>query len=159
MRQTSSQGGEEEIKFNWKRFHLFYKPTVIEILRNIIQNPIAKVVRVTDKSCEADHQFVRKPLPLTTVELQKAASRLLRLAPKKALDVRIHIWLRTITNILRDRRKALSARICLLPTHGDGPIRSSIRPYVSHSQANCWSCMGRLCRFVIHYLLLLDLFL
>lgn len=31
----------------------------------------------------------RKPLPLTTVELQKAGSRLLRLAPKKVLDVRI----------------------------------------------------------------------
>jgi hypothetical protein len=30
----------------------------------------------------------RKPLPLTTVELQKAGSRLLRLAPKKVLDVR-----------------------------------------------------------------------
>lgn len=30
----------------------------------------------------------RKPLPLTTVELQKAASRLLRLTPKRALDVR-----------------------------------------------------------------------
>lgn len=29
----------------------------------------------------------RKPLPLTTVELQKAGSRLLRLAPKKVLDV------------------------------------------------------------------------
>ena len=31
---------------------------------------------------------VRKPLPLTTVELQKSGSRLLRLSPKKVLDVR-----------------------------------------------------------------------
>lgn len=29
----------------------------------------------------------RKPLPLTTVELQKAGSRLLKLAPKRVLDV------------------------------------------------------------------------
>jgi hypothetical protein len=29
----------------------------------------------------------RKPLPLTTVELQKAGSRLLRIGPKKTLDV------------------------------------------------------------------------
>jgi DNA topoisomerase-3 len=29
----------------------------------------------------------RKPLPLTTVELQKAGSRLLKMAPKKVLDV------------------------------------------------------------------------
>lgn len=34
----------------------------------------------------------RKPLPLTTVELQKAGSRLLKLAPKKILDVRrLHV--------------------------------------------------------------------
>lgn len=31
--------------------------------------------------------FLRKPLPLTTVELQKSGSRLLRLAPKRVLDV------------------------------------------------------------------------
>ena len=31
--------------------------------------------------------YYRKPLPLTTVELQKAASRLLKMTPKKVLDV------------------------------------------------------------------------
>lgn len=30
---------------------------------------------------------IRKPLPLTTVELQKSGSRLLKLAPKRILDV------------------------------------------------------------------------
>lgn len=34
-----------------------------------------------------DLMKIRKPLPLTTVELQKAGSRLLHLAPKKVLDV------------------------------------------------------------------------
>lgn len=31
--------------------------------------------------------MVRKPLPLTTVELQQSGSRLLHMAPKKVLDV------------------------------------------------------------------------
>lgn len=35
-----------------------------------------------------EDEFYRKPLPLTTVELQKSGSRLLKLAPKKILDVR-----------------------------------------------------------------------
>lgn len=35
---------------------------------------------------------LRKPLPLTTVELQKAGSRLLRMSPKKVLDVSILCW-------------------------------------------------------------------
>lgn len=33
----------------------------------------------------------RKPYPLTTVELQKAASRILKLTPKKILDVSCRI--------------------------------------------------------------------
>ena len=33
--------------------------------------------------------ILRKPLPLTTVDLQKAGSRLLRMSPKKVLDVSI----------------------------------------------------------------------
>ena len=40
----------------------------------------------------------RKPYPLTTVELQKAASRILKLTPKKILDVSCRIVL------LQDRR-------------------------------------------------------
>jgi len=36
----------------------------------------------------SDGELYRKPLPLTTVELQKSGSRLLKLAPKKILDVR-----------------------------------------------------------------------
>jgi DNA topoisomerase-3 len=35
--------------------------------------------------------MLRKPLPLTTVELQKSGSRLLKLAPKKLLDVRFSV--------------------------------------------------------------------
>lgn len=35
------------------------------------------------------HANERKPLPLTTVELQKAGSRLLKLAPKKVLDASV----------------------------------------------------------------------
>ena len=34
--------------------------------------------------------ILRKPLPLTTVDLQKAGSRLLRMSPKKVLDVSAH---------------------------------------------------------------------
>jgi DNA topoisomerase-3 len=38
-------------------------------------------------NCGGPVEHPSKPLPLTTVELQKAGSRLLRLAPKKVLDV------------------------------------------------------------------------
>jgi len=51
---------------------------------------------------DLDGELYRKPLPLTTVELQKSGSRLLKLAPKKILDVRS----RTI------REKTPSEAIC-----------------------------------------------
>ncbi|KAJ3510270.1 hypothetical protein NLJ89_g4776 [Agrocybe chaxingu] len=80
-RQTPSQGNEET-KFNWKRHHLFDQAAVMNIYSFMMENPLAIVTKVTNKTTKK-----WKPLPLTTVELQKAASRLLRLAPKKALDV------------------------------------------------------------------------
>lgn len=49
-RGSASQGREEEIKFNWKRYHLFFKPDVLEILRNMIPDPLAKVMKVTKKT-------------------------------------------------------------------------------------------------------------
>jgi hypothetical protein len=61
----------------------------------------------------------RKPLPLTTVELQKSGSRLLGLAPKKVLDVSIQptcLVYQTLTDLdwVIARRKAVPARILKL---------------------------------------------
>ncbi|KAG2148661.1 DNA topoisomerase [Suillus bovinus] len=73
---------DKKVDFNWKRGHLFEPDIVAEIYEEILQSPSARVVKVTQKDVKK-----YKPLPLTTVELQKAGSRLLRLAPKKVLDI------------------------------------------------------------------------
>ncbi|EDR12021.1 uncharacterized protein LACBIDRAFT_232184 [Laccaria bicolor S238N-H82] len=72
----------EETKFTWKEGHLFDQGGAARIYEIVLQNPRARVIRVTKKDTKK-----WKPLPLTTVELQKAGSRLLKLAPKKVLDV------------------------------------------------------------------------
>ena len=41
-----------------------------------------------DQGLATNGSICRKPLPLTTVELQKAGARLLHMTPKKVLDVR-----------------------------------------------------------------------
>ena len=46
----------------------------------------------------------RKPLPLTTVELQKSGSRLLKLSPKKILDVGSRLALRSAQPDYYDER-------------------------------------------------------
>ena len=102
-RQTTSQG-EEETKFTWKRPHSFDRVVVTEIFSLITESTLARVTKVTSKVTKKWYEVNsllsktllnlvknRKPLPLTTVELQKAGSRLLRLAPKKILDVIISL--------------------------------------------------------------------
>ncbi|KAN0091264.1 DNA topoisomerase, type IA, core domain containing protein [Tylopilus felleus] len=75
-------GEEKKIDFTWRRGHLFEVDVVNEIYEDIMENPRARVTKVTQKNTKK-----WKPLPLTTVELQKAGSRLLKLAPKKILDI------------------------------------------------------------------------
>lgn len=75
-----------------------------EIFSLITESTLARVTKVTSKVTKKWYEVNsllsktllnlvknRKPLPLTTVELQKAGSRLLRLAPKKILDVIISL--------------------------------------------------------------------
>lgn len=71
-----------KVVFNWERVHLFDK-NVVQIFRDLCRaDPEANVDDVTNKQTKK-----WKPYPLTTVELQKSGSRLLRLAPKRILDV------------------------------------------------------------------------
>ncbi|CAO1624119.1 unnamed protein product [Jaminaea pallidilutea] len=72
----------QTVDFKWRRGHLFQKP-IVEILHGLCKaDESATVVEVKSKPTK---KF--KPYPLTTVELQKSGSRLLRLPPKRILDV------------------------------------------------------------------------
>ncbi|KAG5723220.1 DNA topoisomerase 3 [Termitomyces sp. T112] len=76
---------EEQTVFTWKRGHIFDQHVAISlydfVLSTLPHTP-GRITKVTKKETKK-----WKPLPLTTVELQKAGSRLLRLAPKKVLDI------------------------------------------------------------------------
>ncbi|EIM82961.1 prokaryotic type I DNA topoisomerase [Stereum hirsutum FP-91666 SS1] len=72
----------EEVQFTWRRGHLFEFEVALVIYEVVLASPRARVTKVTKKNTKK-----WKPLPLTTVELQKAGSRLLKLAPKKILDI------------------------------------------------------------------------
>ncbi|TKY85865.1 hypothetical protein EX895_005406 [Sporisorium graminicola] len=71
-----------KVAFSWDRVHLFDK-RVVQIFRDLCRaSPDATVDNVANKQTKK-----WKPYPLTTVELQKSGSRLLRLTPKRILDV------------------------------------------------------------------------
>lgn len=102
---TSNQPGEGEVvtDFHWKRNRIFEIEVAAALYGLVFENPEARVTSVKRKNTKKWYTFAfipilfelivmcvasRKPYPLTTVELQKAASRILRLTPKKVLDVR-----------------------------------------------------------------------
>lgn len=71
-----------EVKFNWRRGHLFDRMAVILIFERCIASRTAKVTKMTKKPTKK-----WKPLPLTTVELQKMGSRFLRMSSQDVMKV------------------------------------------------------------------------
>ena len=70
------------VKFNWRRNHLFDRMAVIIIFERCL---IAKTARVTKMAKKPTKKW--KPLPLTTVELQKNGSRFLRMTSQEVMKV------------------------------------------------------------------------
>lgn len=77
-----ARDGGPECPFTWRRGHIFEFLVAVTLYEQVLESKTAKVTKITKKTTKK-----WRPLPLTTVELQKAGSRLLKLAPKKVLDV------------------------------------------------------------------------
>ncbi|KAL5524020.1 hypothetical protein ACEPAG_8193 [Sanghuangporus baumii] len=75
-------GAQETTEFSWRRVRLFDEMAALAIYENVMDSRIARVIKKTTKPTKK-----YKPLPLTTIDLQKSGSRLLRLGPKTVLDI------------------------------------------------------------------------
>lgn len=75
---------KEDIKvnFNWKRVHLFDRMAVTIIYERCLHAKTAKVIKMQTKPTKK-----WRPLPLTTVELQKMGSRFLRMDSQKVMKI------------------------------------------------------------------------
>jgi DNA topoisomerase-3 len=71
-----------EVKFNWRRGHLFDRMAVTVIFEKCLISKTAKVSKMAKKPTKK-----WKPLPLTTVELQKMGSRFLRMTSQDVMEV------------------------------------------------------------------------
>jgi DNA topoisomerase-3 len=135
-----SRPGEDEEErlnvFSWKRGNLFDYDVAYMLYEMVLERPQACVpksrTRTSKNGTSNSYRRImgyaqyspRKPLPLTTVELQKTGSRMLKMTPKQILDVSyIHLSRATSSLILySDRRKPLPTGDPLLPPHRDGPV-------------------------------------
>lgn len=71
-----------DVKFNWRRGHLFDRMAVTIIFERCLLAKTAKVIKMAKKPTKK-----WKPLPLTTVELQKNGSRFLRMTSQEVMKV------------------------------------------------------------------------
>ncbi|KAF2634848.1 prokaryotic type I DNA topoisomerase [Massarina eburnea CBS 473.64] len=68
------------VKFTWKRGHLFDRMAVVIIFERCLLSKLAKVTKTTKKPTKK-----WRPLPLTTVELQKMGSRFLNMTSQEVM--------------------------------------------------------------------------
>ena len=80
--KASHRRDDINVVFNWRRNRLFDRAIVVILFERCIAAKIAKVTKVQEKPTKK-----WKPLPLTTVELQKMASRFLRMNSQMAMTV------------------------------------------------------------------------
>lgn len=73
---------EESVEFSWKRHRLFNHTACLVLYQMCMEDPIAKVISVTSKP-----KSKWRPLPLDTVELEKLASRKLRISAKETMKI------------------------------------------------------------------------
>lgn len=74
-------------RFSWSRNRLFDRAAVVVMYERCLANKQAIVTKVQEKPTKK-----WKPLPLTTVELQKAATRLLHMTGQQAMTVAEHLY-------------------------------------------------------------------
>nr|POE88077.1 dna topoisomerase 3 [Quercus suber] len=71
-----------KVKFSWSRGHLFDRMAVVILYERCL---VAKFARITKVQTRPTSKW--KPLPLTTVELQKCVSRFLRMDSQRAMKI------------------------------------------------------------------------
>lgn len=71
-----------KVNFNWKRVHLFDRMMVTILYERCLQAKTAKVVKMQKRPTSK-----WRPLPLTTVELQKMGSRFLRMDSQRVMKI------------------------------------------------------------------------
>lgn len=74
-------------ELKWSRNHLFCKPSVCAIYSALLDHPIATVI-----NSEKNQTHKAKPLPLTTVELQRKASKHLKIEPHVTMQIAERIY-------------------------------------------------------------------
>ncbi|XP_017272283.1 DNA topoisomerase 3-alpha [Kryptolebias marmoratus] len=101
---------EETVEFNWKRNRLFNHTACLVLYQICMEDPIATVTSVTSKP-----KSKWRPLPLDTVELEKLASRKLKINAKETMKIAEKLYTQGFISYPRTETNIFPANLALAP--------------------------------------------
>lgn len=104
LARPDSSGDVSHANFSWKRGRLFDHNACLGIYEIMMEDPTATVTRVDSKP---KHKW--RPFPLTTVELQKLASKKCRIASEKTMEIAESLYQQGIISYPRTETDSFQA--------------------------------------------------
>uniref|UniRef100_A0A665TQN7 DNA topoisomerase n=1 Tax=Echeneis naucrates TaxID=173247 RepID=A0A665TQN7_ECHNA len=101
---------EDAVEFSWKRNRLFNHTACLVLYQICMEDPIATVTSVTSKP-----KSKWRPLPLDTVELEKLASRKLRISAKETMKIAEKLYTQGFISYPRTETNIFPASLSLGP--------------------------------------------
>ncbi|XP_070703799.1 DNA topoisomerase 3-alpha [Pempheris klunzingeri] len=101
---------EDTVEFNWKRNRLFNHTACLVLYQICMEDPIATVTSVTSKP-----KSKWRPLPLDTVEMEKLASRKLRISAKETMKIAEKLYTQGYISYPRTETNIFPANLPLGP--------------------------------------------
>uniref|UniRef100_A0A3Q1GMZ7 DNA topoisomerase n=2 Tax=Acanthochromis polyacanthus TaxID=80966 RepID=A0A3Q1GMZ7_9TELE len=101
---------EDTVEFSWKRNRLFSHTACLVLYQICMEDPIATVTSVTSKP-----KSKWRPLPLDTVELEKLASRKLKISAKETMKIAEKLYTQGFISYPRTETNIFPANLSLGP--------------------------------------------
>ncbi|XP_019744278.1 DNA topoisomerase 3-alpha [Hippocampus comes] len=101
---------EETVEFGWKRHRLFNHTACLVLYQICMEDPLATVTSVASKP-----KSKWRPLPLDTVELEKLASRKLRISAKETMKIAEKLYTQGFISYPRTETNIFPASLALRP--------------------------------------------
>ncbi|XP_041673326.1 DNA topoisomerase 3-alpha [Cheilinus undulatus] len=101
---------EDTVEFSWKRNRLFHHTACLVLYQICMEDPIATVTAVTSKP-----KSKWRPLPLDTVELEKLASRKLKISAKETMKIAEKLYTQGFISYPRTETNMFPSNLPLRP--------------------------------------------
>nr|XP_061805264.1 DNA topoisomerase 3-alpha-like [Nerophis lumbriciformis] len=101
---------EDTVEFGWKRYRLFNHTACLVLYQICMEDPMATVTSVTSKP-----KSKWRPLPLDTVELEKLASRKLRISAKETMKIAEKLYTQGFISYPRTETNIFPESLALSP--------------------------------------------